>query len=137
MSDIIFKRYRVNITRYNTISGLSMGIYRTNYLQPQFKIPNTTGDVEKAIRSAYYGGRTEVFTPFVENLQSYDYNSLYPSAMLKPMPGGEPIYSILKDLSKIFGFVKARITTTNDKIPVLPARVNINGTEKLIFPNGT
>src|SRR5699024_5368022 len=88
MGDLIFKRYRVNITKYNTISGLSIGIYRTNYLQPHFKIPITTGDVEKAIRSAFYGGRTEVFIPFAENIKSYDYNSLYPSAMLKPMPGG-------------------------------------------------
>lgn len=137
MGDLIFKRYRVNITKYNTISGLSIGIYRTNYMQPHFKIPITTGDVEKAIRSAFYGGRTEVFIPFAENIKSYDYNSLYPSAMLKPMPGGQPVYSLLKDLSKIFGFVKARITTTNDNIPVLPARVNINGTDKLIFPNGS
>lgn len=136
MSDIIFKRYRVNITKYNTISGLSMGIYRSNYLKPEFKIPNTSGDVEKAIRSAYFGGRTEVFTPLAENIVSYDFNSLFPTAMLKPMPAGQPIYSLCKDLSQIFGFVKAKITTTDDNIPVLPARVNINGTEKLVFANG-
>lgn len=136
MSDIIFKRYRVNITKYNTISGLSMAIYRSNYLKPEFKIPNTSGDVEKAIRSAYFGGRTEVFTPLAENIVSYDFNSLFPTAMLKPMPAGQPIYSLCKDLSQIFGFVKAKITTTDDNIPVLPARVNINGTEKLVFANG-
>ena len=78
MSDIIFNKYKVNITNYSTISGLTMAIYRSNYLEPQFKLAHTTGSVEKTIRSAYYGGRTETFIPYGENSVSYDYNSLYP-----------------------------------------------------------
>jgi hypothetical protein len=32
----------------------------------------------KAIRSAYYGGRTELFKPYIENLTVYDINSATP-----------------------------------------------------------
>jgi len=57
--------------------------------------------------------------------------------MLKPMPIGQPTFSLCKDLSKIFGFVKATITTTGDNIPVLPCRIMRNNTSKLVFPNRT
>jgi len=137
MNDILFKKYRINITKYATISGLAMGIYRSNYLKPEYKLANTKGPLEIAIRSAYYGGRTEVFKPFGFNLYSYDYNSLYPTAMLKPMPVGQPIFSLNKDLNKIFGFVKVKVTTPAINIPILPCKINFEGEEKLIFPIGS
>jgi hypothetical protein len=114
-----------------------MAIYRSKYLEPQFKLAHTTGSVEKAIRSAYNGGRTETFIPYGENLVSYDYNSLYPTAMLKPMPVGQPIFSLRKDLSKIFGYVQATITTTGENIRVLPCIIIHSNTSKLVFPNRT
>jgi len=115
-----------------------MGIYRSNYLkEDDFKLANTKGELEFAVRSAYYGGRTEVFTPYANNLKAYDYNSLYPTAMLKPMPVGEPVFSLCKDLKKIFGFVKAKITTPAINIPVLPCRIELDGEEKLTFPIGS
>lgn len=137
MSDIIFKKYRINITKHNTISSLAISIYRSNFLQSHYKLTHTSGDLENAVRSAYFGGRTEVFVPKGENLVSYDFNSLYPTAMLQPMPVGQPTFSLNKDLSKIFGFVKATITTPSIHIPVLPCRVKINGEDKLIFPIGS
>jgi len=136
MSNVIFRKYRINITKYTTISGLAMAIYRSNFLKIEHKLAHTTGSVENAIRSAYFGGRTEVFVPMGDNLVSYDYNSLYPTAMLQPMPVGQPTFSICKDLNKIFGFVKAKITTPGISIPVLPCRIKIKGEEKLIFPIG-
>lgn len=99
-------------------------------------LPKLKGAVEKAVRSAYFGGRNEIFIPILNNLLSYDYNSLYPSAMLMPMPVGIPIHSMCKDLNKIFGFVRAKIIAPGINIPVLPCRVNVNGVEKLIFPIG-
>jgi hypothetical protein len=41
----------------------------------------------KDIKSAYYGGITEVYKPYGENLYNYDVNSLYPYVALNPMAG--------------------------------------------------
>lgn len=136
MSDVIFKKYNINLVKYLTISGLALAIYRSNYLLPVFNIPHTKGIIEKCIRSAYYGGRTEVLKPTGKNLLYFDFNSLYPTAMLKPMPVGKPVFSFIKDIYKIFGFVKATITSSDGNIPVLPCRVFIGNSLKLIFPNG-
>ena len=136
VSEVIYNKYRINLVKHLTISGLALAIYRSNYLLAGFNLPHTNGRIEKCIRSAYYGGRTEVFIPKGENLVSYDYNSLYPTAMLKPMPVGTPTFSLCKDINKIFGFVKATITTSGGNIPVLPCRVIRNGSSKLIFHNG-
>jgi hypothetical protein len=59
--------------------------------------------------------------------------------MLQDLPVGEPIFSLIKDISKIFGFVKVRVTSPdNIKIPVLPVRIFTNSSEsQLIFPSGT
>lgn len=85
------------------------------------------------------GGRNEVFTPIVHGYHAFDYNSLYPSAMLKDLPVGEPTFSLTKDITKIFGFVKVKVTAPdNIKIPVLPTKIiTKGGDEKLVFPCGT
>ena len=135
--NIIFKNYRVNLLNVNTISGLSVKIYRSNFLLDGYKIPILKGDIEKNIRSAFYGGRTEVIKPIVNDVFCYDCNGLYPTAMLKPLPVGKPIYSLNKDLFKIFGFIRATVIVPPMDIPVLPCRININGELKLVFPIGT
>ncbi len=87
------------------------------------------------IRLAFYGGRTEVFTPRGQNLKSYDCNSIYPYCMLKPMPVGLPVYSNERNLDSYFGVVKAKVRTTKyNKYPFLPFR----DVEKkqLLFPLG-
>lgn len=137
MSDLIFKSYKINITNCKTISSLALSIYRSNFLDNEHMLAHTEGDLEKAVRSAYFGGRNEVFVPCGKNLYSYDYNSLYPTAMLQPMPVGNPLFSLCKDLHKIFGFVKAKVTVPGMNIPPLPCRTNIDGVEKLTFPIGT
>lgn len=137
MSDIIYRKYRVNITNCVTISGLALAIYRSNFLKTEHNLAHSSGSLELAIRSAYFGGRTEVFIPIGNDLSSFDFNSLYPTAMLQPMPVGQPTFSLCKDLNKIFGFVKAKITSPSINIPVLPCRINIKGEEKLIFPVGS
>lgn len=38
------------------------------------------------IKNGYYGGITEVYRPYEENLYYYDVNSLYPYVALNPMP---------------------------------------------------
>lgn len=60
------------------------------------------------IRRAYYGGHTDTYKPYGENLYYYDVNSLYPFVMKEfPMPGGVPVWHANlegKDLDSIFGW---------------------------------
>lgn len=102
---------------FNPVNSYGLAILRSNFIKDSNTLTQTKGDIENAIISAYYGGRSEVFKPIGYNLFAYDYNSLYPSAMLKDMPVGNPIFSLTKDLSKIFGFVKVKVTTPDNIYP--------------------
>ena len=106
-------------------------------------------ECEYKIREAYYGGRTEVFTPFVENDDNkivalhYDVNSLYPSAMLdNEFPIGFPEYENDPNICRIrwnewlqykrgLGFIKAEVYIPPQQIPPLPAKMG-----KLAFVTG-
>jgi hypothetical protein len=68
----------------------------------------------------------------------YDVNSLFPWAMLQPLPLGLPKpWDTSKGLQDFFGIAEVEVECPSDiKIPVLPLKVNINGAEKLIFPTG-
>ena len=44
------------------------------------------------IKESYFGGITEVYRPYGENLYYYDVNSLYPHAALNPMPSNKCIF---------------------------------------------
>ena len=102
------------------------------------EISRAKGELEKCIREAYYGGAVDVYIPYCENAFYYDANSLYPEAMLRPMPVGIPIHSLNKNLNEIFGYVKATITTPDKNyIPILPVKIKGVDGNRLIFPNGT
>lgn len=78
-----------------------------------------------------------MFRPVGYGLHGYDFNSLYPAAMLRDLPVGNPVFSLIKDIDKIFGFVKVKVSVDNVKIPVLPVRVQTkSGDTKLVFPCG-
>jgi len=61
------------------------------------------------IRNAYYGGGTDVYKAYGQDLKYYDVNSLYPFAMKNPMP-----YELIKfhnnlnnfNLDNFFGYMK-------------------------------
>lgn len=50
------------------------------------------GEIEKEIRTSYFGGNVEVYSNEVSNAYYYDLNSQYPKAMLQDMPVGNPIF---------------------------------------------
>lgn len=99
-------------------------------------IPNKNED--SFIRRAYYGGHTDTYKPYGEDLYYYDVNSLYPFVMKEyPMPGGVPVWHGNlegKDLDSILGFIEAYVVCpkTINK-PFLPYRDKNN---TLIFPTG-
>jgi hypothetical protein len=75
----------IDITKYKTNAGISFGIlgqtrYKGKKLEDLTK-NYMSKELEKRIRVAYFGGRTEVFTRKVENCNYYDVNSLYPAVM--------------------------------------------------------
>lgn len=103
--------------------------------------------LENFIRESYMGGRTEVFTPYIQRsfmvkAYHFDVNSLYPSQMINnEFPVGNPIYyegvrarvkwyEWLDDRVGL-GFIHAKVYVPPQDIPPLPTH---NG--KLVFLTG-
>jgi hypothetical protein len=123
-SNEIYDIERYDITESVTLSSLSFNIFLTNYYDEKNKpifIPKF--NQYKEIKSAYFGGRVEVYKTYGEDLYIYDVNSLYPSVMLKDMPIGNIIKSTDTKLDNYFGFCYANVTVPlSVKNPVLPFR---------------
>ena len=80
--DLYWRQYKVDITTCLTLSSLAMTIYRTCYYDPiTFPIYIPSRNADMFIRSGYYGGHSDVYKPYGENLYYYDVNSLYPYIM--------------------------------------------------------
>ena len=134
----IFLDFNINIMEAITISGLVMKIYLNKFYKdniPSIKKPSIYADLKKA----YYGGITEVYKPYGQNLFYYDVNSLYPFAALSSMPGlncnkMDFIDNPYTDLDELFGFFYCDITTPiNNYLGLLPI-INKTGIE---FPLGS
>ncbi|MGQ7864089.1 DNA polymerase [Bacillus sp. WC2502] len=107
--------------------------------------------LEKFIRDAYYGGRTEVFVPRLKNGFHYDVTSLYPYIMkTNEFPIGRPEHLNGEAAELMFkrwlrhgkgkGFIEVDIFIPDMMIPPLP-RKDKEGSQykkynKLIFPVG-
>ena len=120
-SEYIYKHFNINITKYNTLPALSMGIFGINfYNEEKNPIKMIKGPLGKFIREAYFGGNVDVFVKgkdkFVDKGYHYDMNSQYPNAMLNKMPTGDPVFSNNKDLNYYFGFVFAKITPPSESV---------------------
>lgn len=136
---IYWNLYKVDIESKITISSLALSIFRMKYYDAShfpIHIPNKNEDF--FIRRAYYGGHTDNYKPYGEDLYYYDVNSLYPFVMkCFPMPGGVPVWhGNLEgmDLDSMFGFIEAYVVCPKTiKKPFLPYREKNN---TLIFPTG-
>lgn len=72
-----------------TISGLAKTKFLKFYIKNS-KIPLINiSTIFDFIYLAYFGGITEVYRPYGQNLIFLDVNSLYPFSALNPMPGLE------------------------------------------------
>lgn len=137
--EIYWTLYKLDIESKITLSSLALSIFRMKYYDANnwpIHIPNMNEDC--FIRRAYYGGHTDTYKPYGEDLYYYDVNSLYPFVMKEfPMPGGKPVWHGNlegKDLDSIFGFIEAYVVCpkTINK-PFLPYR---DKNKTLIFPTG-
>nr|QWO71416.1 DNA polymerase [Termitomyces sp. T60a]QWO71419.1 DNA polymerase [Termitomyces sp. T99] len=114
-SQSVYEHFGINITTCKTISGLSLKIYLSNFYKLGFNFKEIKGRIESEIRKAYFGGmvvlnkKGKLFSK--DNLgYFYDYNSFFPSLMLRDLPVGNPTLSYSKDLNSFFGFCYAKIT---------------------------
>jgi len=131
--EILDTHFSKNLNHVVSLSQAStyMNIFRSKYL--------TTNIVEndKAtsfIRSAYYGGRTEIFNFNVDpdkKFYLYDVNSLYPSVMKgKPYPVGKLKRYPARMINEVEGIALA-IIENKRAIPILPVKE-----QKMFFRNG-
>ena len=133
----IYADYKLNLMDGLTISSLAMKLFIRRYYEDN--IPNINKlSIYKDIRQAFYGGMTEVYRPYGEDLYYYDVNSLYPYSSLNDMPGliSEKItfYNEKTDISNLFGFFNCIIEAPLDGyIGLLP--IKRDGTIEL--PVGT
>jgi len=131
----IYQKFGLQVTDNLTISRLSLNIFIKNYLNDSI-IPSVRGSLYDDIKKSYYGGITEVYKPYGENLLYYDVNSLYPYAALNPMCGNKYTYMEKFDgylnLKDLFGFFYCEIETNSNYLGLLPVRRR----EGLVMPNG-
>lgn len=133
--DTIYLNYAISMNNYPTLPALTMQIFLSNFYDETSSIPIIKGALYKLFKQSYFGGFCEAIIPYGEDLIMYDANSLYPSVAQYDMPCGTPIYTTEKDLSKIFGFVRARITVpTSIKVPFIPKRLPDG---RVCHPTGT
>ena len=142
----IYLKYGLQITDCLTIAKLAISILYTNYLNKEKKI-NSLPLINKPaiynfIKLSYFGGITEVYKPFGENLFYYDINSEYPFVSKNPMPGNLINYMELQDqevnngktleLEDLFGYFYCKVKTTNNYLGLLPLHIN----DSLVLCNG-
>jgi hypothetical protein len=76
--------YKVDICSIWSTATLSMKIFRQSFLK--LTIPSLNSHLDSYIRLGYFGGATDHYKQYGENLYHYDVNSLYPFVMLNDMP---------------------------------------------------
>lgn len=120
-----------------TLAGTAMDLFRRRFLEKP--VPLLPPEVDRFIRQAYYGGRTENFVVGkVRNIRVYDINSMYPYVMLKypyPDPQSWRIVEGVTDIRLIQefeGVSEADVIIPDMEFPPLPIRYE----GKTVFPVG-
>jgi len=132
----IIRDYNLPLYKVYSTSNLAFKVFRTNFLKEN--LHSTTIKEYTIIKPAYYGGSVEIYNNSGNNLYYYDVNSLYPYAMLKPLP--IQYIKTIENLSMeefikndYFGFVDCIITIDkNIDKPRVPVRQDL----RIIFPTG-
>lgn len=138
---ILFINYNTDMTDALTITRVALNIFYQKHPDKLIDIPLINKmDIYNFIKKGYFGGITEVYIPYGEELFYIDVNSLYPFASINnPLPGGnsctymESFSDEGLNLDGLFGFFYAKIETTDNYFGLLPVRSENNS---VIFPNG-
>jgi len=135
--------FRVDVLRFPTISSLAFGIFRSNFLHKNIKIPLIFNEIYTDIKNSYTGGSVDVFKPYGENIKGYDVNSLYPYIMkFCKMPVNTVKYftgdiSLLGEIP--YGIFEVEVETPEYiRHPILQVKVKTKkGGTRTISPLGT
>lgn len=113
-----------------TVASYAMRVFRSRFLRRSILLPSE--EVEDFARQTYCGGRCEVYRWDAARVYHYDVNSLYPRAMLDPVPVEYLARSrrLVED-DRHIGFYRATVRYPERYLPVLPVRIM-----KLFFPVG-
>lgn len=113
-----------------TVASHALRVFRTYYLKHDLRPVSLS--TEEYVRKAYYGGRCEVFRFDEADVHKYDVNSLYPAAMLDPVPVEYLGHTKeIPDTDDQIGFYHAVIDYPEIYVPALAYRAG-----KLFFPTG-
>ena len=115
-----------------SISGISIAVFRKNFKNKDVVL-SVDRSIDIALRSAYYGGRCEVFGNPEDGdyIFHYDFSSMYANRLREKYPCGNPVFVLSIENIDRPGFYSVKVKSNNLDIPILPYRG-----EKLIFPNG-
>ena len=136
--EVYKERFEVDVTDSVSASQLAFKLFKKSY--SPVMLPTILRKDDEFLRRAYFGGSVDYykasFVRCVKKLFHYDVVSLYPFAMLKPMPITiiERIDKLDK-LDNLFGFVECEVKCEPNrvKVPVLPYRIN----NKNVYGYGT
>ena len=134
---IYWDEFKIDIESVYSTATLSLKVFRTNFQDKNIYI--LPQNMDAFIRKGYYGGGTDVYEGYAQLVYYYDVNSLYPFAMLNPMPHkalnqGKIIDLSNRSLDSFFGFAEVKIfCPLNMAKPVLPFHKD----GKTIYPVGS
>lgn len=131
-SQYIFEKHHIQITECLTITSLAVKIFLENHYKKDGCLPLIKNrEMYNDIKQAYYGGLSEVYKRYGENLYYYDVNSLYPFSALKDTIGNLCTYietlteedSLDLQKDNLFGFFYCDVKTNEkDYLGLLPFR---------------
>lgn len=138
--------FPINPLRLLSAPGTAFKIWKTVQLpllnDDLLKVYDLSKSLDPKFRGAYLGGIVDVYRPHLKGQgYYYDVNSLYPTAMCKPMPVGAPTPTLLtpKEFKEgpFFGYLEATVQAPSSNTPggyigLLPIRLG----GRLVCPGG-
>ena len=143
--ETISSKFPIDPLKVYSAPSTAFRIWRTVQLplllKDNLKVHDLSHNLDSQLRESYCGGIVDVYRPHLNTTgYYYDVNSLYPTAMIRPMPVGLPKLLTVEQFLEgdFFGFVEATVlaparSTHAGYIGLLP--IKLQG--KLICPGGT
>jgi hypothetical protein len=120
----------------STIASTALGLFRTVYLRENIPTDEAMND---RLRASYVASRVEPFRPVLSippgapKVRYYDFNSMFPFAMTKPLPGAHLAESKTIPEDDTLYFAEADVFVPEMYLPPLGARGRDG---RIYFPSG-